>query len=193
MPLRALLNRPCVITPREGSPTATKCELQQEFRNAEMFNASQWRLFLPAGTAVAATDTVTVDEHDYLVAGDPWPARNPRTRRVSHIEASVVDEALPDTATVRRFTRTPDGGGGFTETWADLATYPARIDPAAGGEQGTLGGAIRDRTTHIVTLPALVDVEESDRVMVNGTEYEITLVRKGGSRELFRRLEVVET
>jgi hypothetical protein len=193
MPPRALLTRTCTITPRSGAPTTAPCELQQEFRNAQLFNASQWRLFVPAGTDINATDTVTVDGTDFLVAGDPWEARNPRSRRASHIEVTLVDEALPDEATIRRFTSTPDGGGGFTETWETIGPVAARIDPAVGGgEQSTTGGAIDDRTTHVVTMPAMADIEEPDRVQINGVEYEVTVVRKGGSRELFRRLEVVE-
>ena len=35
------------------------------------------------------SDTVIVDGQEYELVGEPWDARNPRTRAQSHIEATV--------------------------------------------------------------------------------------------------------
>jgi hypothetical protein len=107
--LADMLNRPCTITRRVdegdtdeyGNPMATLhdletvCELQQQTRgeNDEDISATTWRLILPAGTHVSTRDTITVDGEEFEVTGDPWPARNPRTRVVSHIEATVERRA----------------------------------------------------------------------------------------------------
>jgi hypothetical protein len=111
--LALLLNRPCTITRRSGAITTdtygneihalesvqSTCELQQASRSesTERGDVSHrdWRLFLPAGTHVGAADTVTVDGEDFEIVGDPWPARNPRTQTVSHLEATVTRRAAP--------------------------------------------------------------------------------------------------
>lgn len=105
----------------------------------------------------------------------------------------VAARALPGLATVQRLTRVPDGGGGFTEQWTDLAVnVPCRIAPVGGGETGTRGGRIADETTHVATFPAGQDVTEADRIVINGTTYEATLVRERGGWEITRRVEVME-
>jgi len=104
---------------------------------------------------------------------------------------ATVDEALPDTCTIRRKAVVSDGGGGQTTTWSDLAAGVAcGIAPVAGGEGATTAGRVVDETTHVVTLPDGQDVTEADRIVVDGVTYELTLVRKRGAWELNRRAEV---
>lgn len=108
MSISTLVNRTCTITRR--SPSAAKdtygnaipgtstvttvCEIQQQPRRADAettddLSDTLWLgIFLP-GTAIDASDAVTVDGLKYEVSGAPWPARNPRTRAVSHIEANL--------------------------------------------------------------------------------------------------------
>jgi head-tail adaptor len=101
--------------------------------------------------------------------------------------------ALPDTGTVSRRTRVADGGGGYTFTWADHHTVPCRIAPVAGGEQGVApGGRAADETTHVATVPAGADVSVQDRLRVSGQTYDVLLVRRRGSWELSRRVELKE-
>lgn len=100
---------------------------------------------------------------------------------------------LPSIA--RRHTRTEvsDGAGGFGSGYvAAAATVAARVAPVAGGERADQGSAVNDRTTHIVTLPAGTTVEEPDRLDIDGTMYEVTLVRKRPGLEMVRRVEVRE-
>lgn len=100
--------------------------------------------------------------------------------------------ALPDTATLERLTSTSDGGGGFTETWAQQGdALPCRVAPLGGGEGGNAGGRVSDETTAVVTLPAGTDVTESDRLVIAGRRYEVTVVRER-SDEITRRTEVKE-
>ncbi len=72
----------------------TVCELQQRRRDepgdAGEMSDTFWNLFLPAGVDVDTSDSVTVDGYgSFEVVGDPWPARNPRTRLQHHVEATV--------------------------------------------------------------------------------------------------------
>jgi hypothetical protein len=103
-----LVNRPCTITRRSPSTDtddygnaipdtttiSTVCEIQQQPRRADAettddLSDTLWLgIFLP-GTDLDASDAVTVDSENYEVSGAPWPARNPRTQTVSHLEANL--------------------------------------------------------------------------------------------------------
>jgi head-tail adaptor len=104
--------------------------------------------------------------------------------------------ALPDTAIIERLTSTSDGGGGFTEAWAqqgvEVACRVAPLGGGEGGEGGNAGGRVTDETTHVVTLAAETDVTASDRLLIGGVRYEVTLVRTRGAWEISRRVECKE-
>lgn len=67
-------------------------ELQQRTRTeAEgTVSVTGWLLILPAGTTLDTNDQVVVDGDTYEIAGDPWPAVNPRTGTESHVEVSLT-------------------------------------------------------------------------------------------------------
>ena len=103
----------------------------------------------------------------------------------------MTARALPDQAIIRRLTRVPDGGGGTTETWADVETVPCRIDPAGGGED-TAGARVNDATTHRVTLEAKADVRPEDQMVIDAVTYDVTVVLRRGQWEITRVAEVKE-
>lgn len=112
---------------------------------------------------------------------------------------ATAEQALPGTAVIRRLTRDSDGGGGFTETWTDVATVACRIAPLAGGERitssargSTVGERVVDETTNVVTLPATADVTEKDRLVIDGRTYDVALIRRY-SQPVTLRVEVKET
>lgn len=108
------------------------------------------------------------------------------------MRSTFARNLLPDEATIQRPT-VENVGGEQIVTWSDLATTACRIAPVTGGgETGESGGRVVEETTHIVTLPAGQDAEESDRLVIAESIYEITLVRKRGEWELSRRCEVKE-
>ena len=105
--IAALINRPCTIVSRSASADGddygnaidtestidTVCEIQQRRRDEPAdqgeLSSTDWLGFFPAGTALDTGDAVQVDGERFELVGDPWPVRNPRTRAVSHIEASL--------------------------------------------------------------------------------------------------------
>lgn len=108
MPLSTLLNRPCTILHQlpsadedeygneipDESATETVCEVQQRRRDEPEAQGetseTEWLGIFPAGTALRTGDTVSVEGLGELeVFGDAWPARNPRTRQDSHVEATL--------------------------------------------------------------------------------------------------------
>jgi head-tail adaptor len=104
---------------------------------------------------------------------------------------------LPDLATIQRETSVPDGGGGQTTTWPDIATdVPCRLGPLGGGEQArkaaAVGDRITDEATAVVTFEAGTDVTVADRVVIGGRVFDVTLVKPRGAWELTKRCEVKE-
>lgn len=105
--LAQLLNRPCTILRRSESGSEddygneipdeqqveTVCELQQRSRqepgNEGELSDTSWLAIFPAGTELDTGDGLLVDDQKYEMVGDPWIARNPRTRAVSHVEATL--------------------------------------------------------------------------------------------------------
>lgn len=115
--LTDLLNLPVTLVQRDESgdadergndiPTETLVEtvgeLQQRRRrepdDAGELSDADWLLILPADTTIRTGDGVIANGQHFEVVGDPWLARNPRTRAASHVEA-----------TLRRTAGAEDGG-----------------------------------------------------------------------------------
>lgn len=107
MSLTNLITRPCTIVQRRESGTTdaygndvpaetsieTVCELQQQ-RRAEQDDQGElsdttWQAFFLPSEDIRGGDILIVDGVEYEMFGDPWEARNPRTRVVSHVEATL--------------------------------------------------------------------------------------------------------
>lgn len=105
MSVRLLVNRSCTVIRRtpSGSATpygdkirteesvATVCELQQRGRGegADEVSDTRWlAVFLPSEKIHAGYGLI-VDSETYEIEGEPWRVRNPRTKIVSHVEATV--------------------------------------------------------------------------------------------------------
>lgn len=52
---------------------------------------TQWKAFLPAGTGITAFDTLSYGGQKFQVTGAPYPAFNPRTKTVSHLELNLTE------------------------------------------------------------------------------------------------------
>lgn len=98
-------------------------------------------------------------------------------------------------ATLQQQVRTPDGGGGFTETWQDLATVPAvyaDIVPLSGAEQ-LRHHQLASTVTHRITIRYRSDVTAAMRLSSGGKIYNITSVTdKGGLGTLLEIMATVE-
>lgn len=104
---------------------------------------------------------------------------------------ATMNRALPGSATIER-AAVENVGGEEVRTWGELSTVACRLTFIGGGEGKEVGARIAEETTHLVTVPAGTDIEEADRVVIDSTTYEVTLVRKRGEWELSRRVEVKE-
>lgn len=107
--------------------------------------------------------------------------------------------ALPDTCSVSRLTRTPDGRGGYTDAWNAIATGVAcRISPntrlAALPEQQGRPGQLGAYAPWRVKLPANQDVTVRDRIVSASFLHplEVTAVSGPRSWEITRDVFAVE-
>ena len=73
-------------------------------------------------------------------------------------------------------TRTPDGDGGYTDTWvaADPSPVWARIEPAtASNTERLIGNTIEAPISHIVTLRWHAGVTARSRLTYEGREFNV--------------------
>jgi len=90
--------------------------------------------------------------------------------------------ALPDTCTIKTRTLTPDGLGGYAETWTDRASNVAcRLTPMADPTEAVVADRFRGRALWILTLPSGQVITHEDRVVVGSDTYEVAGVREGGN------------
>lgn len=106
---------------------------------------------------------------------------------------ATVSQSLPDTAQVQRVTRQSDGMGGFTETWATIATVACRVSPSGNmpAEQA-IAERVQDRVLWTLTLPAATDVAAADRIVTGARTFEVIGVLAPRSYEIATRVVAVE-
>jgi hypothetical protein len=123
------------------------------------------------------------------------------TAEIAEAREDLEDELLPDECTVYRSTEEVSAGGNRTPNWKEIRTYPCAVEPYGGGATSRgAGGAgtthpgerIDTRTEHIIVLPAEANVEVLDHLEINSATYEVLVLRRRGSWELLRRVEVKE-
>lgn len=103
----------------------------------------------------------------------------------------TLEQTFPDECTIRRSQVVPDGQGGETETWSDLATVPCRLSPQSQRQSDEVeeGDRITALTYRVVTVAHDTDVTAADRLVINGETLEVQGLRAPRSWELSRRIE----
>ncbi len=93
---------------------------------------------------------------------------------------------LSERITLQRMTETPDGIGGSTKSWADFSQAPnvwADVVSKAGRESIS-DDRMNATFTVLFTIYNRSDVTELDRILWNGTPYNIRGIRRNGWTEL---------
>src|SRR5690606_1569352 len=83
--------------------------------------------------------------------------------------------ALRTRLVLQAVTSVPDGLGGFTESWSDVATVFARIEPAAADSRFGAGQTL-EAVTHRITLRRRGDVAADMRFAGGGRIFQIVAV-----------------
>lgn len=102
---------------------------------------------------------------------------------------TALRKLLPDLGEVLRATRTPDGQGGWVETWGTLSTRnPCRVD-AARQIETEIGAGVQNYANWIITAYDTATVAEGDRWQVGGVQYAVTGIDAGKSWACTLRIE----
>ncbi|MEZ0396830.1 MAG: phage head closure protein [Anaerolineales bacterium] len=109
------------------------------------------------------------------------------TSDLSKIRAEQ-NKLLTETVYIQRLTRTSDGAGGWSEVWQTVATTKGRIAPSQRGGENVQGGAITAYGEYIVTLPHDTELQQDDRLQVNGTQYELEAIMERSEKTALRVL-----
>ena len=80
--------------------------------------------------------------------------------------------ALRHPLTLQQAVRTPDGAGGFSESWATVATVFGKVEPL-GTESSARADQMLEAVTHRVTIRKRGDVAAGMRFDWNGRVLEI--------------------
>ena len=112
---------------------------------------------------------------------------------LSQLRASVLS-TLTSVATIQVRTVTNDGAGNGVESYAGSVTSPCRIRYASGGRPASAkqrsGDEAQPQQLWIVTLPYEAVVNESDRLTIGGTTYEIVTANTVRSLDICQRFLV---
>lgn len=88
------------------------------------------------------------------------------------LQEALAEAAFTEQVTVLRATRTPDGAGGFTRTWATVATYAAQVRRPSLKSWERLRHMEVQGTLREVWLAADADVQPGDRLDWDGRTWQ---------------------
>jgi len=91
---------------------------------------------------------------------------------------------LDQRVTLQRPDSAPDGRGGVTKGWSDIATVWARVRPISGRERAA-AGQIEAAATYRVTIRRRTDITADCRIVWQGIVMNIRSVPASGSRAMW--------
>lgn len=98
--------------------------------------------------------------------------------------AQFCPEHFDEYATIEEGTKTPDGAGGYTITWAERVGVWCKIDTTSGGESA-IAGRLEHTESLSLTTHYNVDIVPTDSVMLDGVAYKITRVEDVDRKQEF--------
>lgn len=102
-------------------------------------------------------------------------------------------QLLPDSGAIQAATNTPDGKGGFTESWSTIATVACRIDPMPRPVQpDTIAGREAIKNQRMLTCPWDAPLAVNRRVVIGTETYEIRDLHEDHSWRVSRRAIVTK-
>jgi hypothetical protein len=111
--------------------------------------------------------------------------------QLARMRADVL-RTLPGTAVIQAVTTSPDGAGGFIETWAAVAggAVPCRVDPINLHSQiERAGGAEAVTIEYTITLPDDAPAAPGNRLVTGGQTYEIRRITDEHSWRIVKRCD----
>lgn len=91
----------------------------------------------------------------------------------------------------QRLVRTPDGAGGFTQTWQKISGAPTRaMIQSMSGSERFASARVEANATHKVTIRYFAGLTEADAVMIRGKRANIRFINNVEERDLWMVLDV---
>lgn len=100
-----------------------------------------------------------------------------------------LERTLPDEAVIQSVTRTSDGQGSWSETWAAAGTVACRLDNA-GGRRGRQSEAVQSFTSWTLTVPYDTDLTTEHRVVIGADTFSVTSVSDNHAWRAVRRAQL---
>src|SRR5665213_2864274 len=94
--------------------------------------------------------------------------------------------------TIQQVSETPDGQGGFTEAWADVATVWASINPAKGWEK-MQAMQLQTPITHKLVIRYRTGLTTKHRLLFGTRIFNIKEILNPGESNFSLNLQCVET
>ncbi|MEJ0043118.1 MAG: phage head closure protein [Rhizomicrobium sp.] len=98
---------------------------------------------------------------------------------------------LNQRATLLARTLTPDGGGGFAESWSAFAAVSLALEPLGATDEPN-ADRLESRIRHRITLRRRGDLAAGQRVTVGARTFRVHAVLDPGPRQAFVTLNVEE-
>jgi SPP1 family predicted phage head-tail adaptor len=98
---------------------------------------------------------------------------------------------LTHRATLRARTLTPDGGGGFAESWDALAEIWIALTPLSTSD-AVVADRLQSRIRHRIALRRRGDLAAGQRIETEGRLFRIHAIRDSGPRDAFIELDCEE-
>jgi len=95
---------------------------------------------------------------------------------------------LDQRISIKQATNTPDGIGGVTESWSELAEVWANVAPMAGREEDRQG-AVRENRMYMITIRNRSDILNDMVIDWGGDRYNIRNIKQPPDRKMY--LEIV--
>jgi len=89
---------------------------------------------------------------------------------------------LSQRAALQAMTLTPDGGGGYGESWQTFGWAWVKVAPI-GATDTVSADALASRARHRITLRRRDDIAAGHRLVVGGRTFKVHAVLDGGARE----------
>ncbi|MBS0472350.1 MAG: phage head closure protein [Proteobacteria bacterium] len=98
---------------------------------------------------------------------------------------------LTQRATLLARTLTPDGGGGFSESWDGFADVWVALTPL-GGDDAVTAERLQSRIRHRIALRRRSDLAAGQRVQIGDRLFRIHVLRDPGPRAAYVELDCEE-
>ena len=95
---------------------------------------------------------------------------------------------LDERVTIQSQVRVADAGGGYAESWQDVATVWARVRPLSGRERD-MGEQLESPRDYRVTIRRRSDVTTAHRLVWRGAALNVRFVADAGPRPLYMDLD----